>query len=53
MDISDFTNLEEFKSKVMPETKMVGIETPINPTLTVIVIKAFCDIAKRIAKVCI
>ncbi|XP_055383081.1 cystathionine gamma-lyase [Condylostylus longicornis] len=39
----DPTNLEELKSSIRPNTKMVWIETPTNPLLKVVDIKAVSD----------
>ncbi len=39
-------NLEEVKKAMTPKTKMIWIETPSNPLLNIIDIKAIVDIAK-------
>jgi cystathionine gamma-lyase len=42
----NMTNLDLVKSSIRPETKLIWLETPTNPTLQIIDIKAICDIAK-------
>ncbi len=42
----DMTNLDLVKASIRPETKLIWLETPTNPTLQIIDIKAICDIAK-------
>jgi cystathionine gamma-lyase len=42
----DMTNLELVRSSIRPETKLIWLETPTNPTLQIIDIKAICEIAK-------
>jgi cystathionine gamma-lyase len=44
----DMTDLEFVKSKMTPETRMVWMETPTNPTLKLIDIEAVVKIAKEI-----
>lgn len=41
----DCTNPENVKNALKPNTKMVWIETPTNPTLQIVDIKAVCDVA--------
>ncbi len=41
----DLTNAENLKEAIRPETKMVWIETPTNPTLKLVDIKRICEIA--------
>jgi O-succinylhomoserine sulfhydrylase len=43
----DGTCLEAWKAAVTPQTKCFFMETPSNPTLEVIDIKAVCDIARQ------
>lgn len=51
VDCADFTNFDEFESKIKPVTKMIWFESPTNPMLNVVDIKSICKIAKSIAKV--
>ena len=46
-DFIDLTNPELFKAAIRPETKMVWIETPTNPTLKVVDIELIAGIAKQ------
>ncbi len=41
----DMTDLDLVKKSIRPETKMIWLETPTNPTLQITDIKAICDIA--------
>ena len=43
----DFTNVEAVKAAVRPETKLLYIETPSNPTLGITDIRAIVNIAKQ------
>jgi len=43
--IVDGRDLEQWRAAMRPETKMVFFETPSNPTLEIVDIKAVCDIA--------
>ncbi len=43
----DFTNLEEVKNNIKPNTKMMIIETPTNPMMKVADIKAICELAHQ------
>jgi methionine-gamma-lyase len=43
----DMTNSEQVKQAIRPETKVCYIETPINPTIKLVNLKAFSDLAKR------
>ncbi|MCH7322538.1 aminotransferase class I/II-fold pyridoxal phosphate-dependent enzyme [Solibacillus sp. MA9] len=43
----DFTDVEAVKAAVTPETKLIYMETPSNPTLGIIDIRAVVDIAKQ------
>ena len=42
----NMTNLDLVKASIRPETKLIWLETPTNPTLQIIDIKAICEIAK-------
>ena len=42
----DLTKVENFEKALRPETKMVWLETPTNPTLKLVDIAAICKIAK-------
>lgn len=41
----DMTNLELLRESITPETKLIWLETPTNPTLQVIDLEAICEIA--------
>jgi len=43
----DMTNLEEIKNAIRPNTKLLYVETPSNPTLKVTDIKAVSELAKE------
>lgn len=43
----DFTDVEAVKAAVTPETKLIYMETPSNPTLGITDIRAVVDIAKQ------
>lgn len=43
----DMTNLEKVKEAIKPETKLLYIETPINPTIRVVDLKAISSLAKE------
>lgn len=43
----DFTDIEAVKTAVRPETKLIYIETPSNPTLGITDIRAVVEIAKQ------
>ena len=43
----DMTNLDLVRQSIKPETKLIWLETPTNPTLQVLDIKAICDIARQ------
>jgi cystathionine gamma-lyase len=43
----DMTNLNLLRDSILPETKMIWLETPTNPTLQILDIKAICDIARQ------
>lgn len=42
----DATNLDEIRTAMRPETKLVWLETPSNPLLSIIDIPGACEIAK-------
>lgn len=47
VDFVDGTHLEKFENALKPDTKMVWIETPTNPMLKVIDIKALADLVHK------
>ncbi|TRY54622.1 hypothetical protein DNTS_001606 [Danionella cerebrum] len=47
VNFADLTKLEELKSALKPNTKMVWIETPTNPTMKVVDIQACADIVHQ------
>lgn len=46
VDFVDMTDLNAVKAAIKPNTKVMWIETPTNPTLKICDIKALCTIAK-------
>ena len=42
----DMTNLDLLRDSILPETKLIWLETPTNPTLQIIDLKAICEIAQ-------
>lgn len=42
----DMTRIEELEKAISPDTKLIWIETPTNPLLSIVDIKAVCDVAK-------
>ena len=46
VDFEDFSDIASFKKKLRPETKMVWLETPTNPTLKVFDIEAIAKCCK-------
>jgi len=42
----NMTDLDLLKKSITPATKLIWLETPTNPTLQILDIKAICDIAK-------
>lgn len=42
----DMTNLDLLRETITPDTKLIWLETPTNPTLQIIDLEAVCDIAK-------
>uniref|UniRef100_A0A8C0UFH0 Cystathionine gamma-lyase n=1 Tax=Cyanistes caeruleus TaxID=156563 RepID=A0A8C0UFH0_CYACU len=47
VDYVDCTNLKELEAAITPDTKLVWLESPTNPTLKVIDIQACADVAHR------
>ncbi len=47
MSIVDMTNLENVRDAMQPNTRLVWIETPSNPLLRVVDIRAIADIARK------
>jgi cystathionine gamma-lyase len=47
VDFVDMTSLEAVEKAIKPNTRMIWIETPTNPTLKVADIQAICEIAKK------
>ncbi len=43
----DLTNVQNFEKNLKPNTKMIWLETPTNPTLKLVDIAAICSVAKR------
>jgi len=43
----DMTNLDLLRQSIKPETKLIWLETPTNPTLQILDIRAICDIADQ------
>ena len=43
----DMTNPDLLKQSITPATKLIWLETPTNPTLQIIDLKAVCDIARE------
>ena len=43
----DMTNLDLVKQSITPETKLIWLETPTNPTLQILDINAICQIATQ------
>lgn len=41
----DMTDLDLLRSSIRPETKLIWLETPTNPTLQILDLKAICEIA--------
>lgn len=52
-DFVDMTDIEAVKRAIKPHTGMVWIETPTNPTLKVVDIRAVRDAVKSVAPECI
>lgn len=52
-DFVDMTELSALREVLRPETGMVWIETPTNPTLKVVDIRAVCDVVKAAAPSCL
>ena len=47
VDLVDQTNLDNITNLLTPETKVIWIETPSNPTIKIVNIKKVCEIAKK------
>src|SRR5687767_620520 len=43
----NMTDLDLLRNSIKPETKLIWLETPTNPTLQIIDLKAVCEIAKE------
>lgn len=43
----DMTNLELLQESILPETKLIWLETPTNPTLQILDLRAICNIAQQ------
>jgi cystathionine gamma-lyase len=43
----DMTDMELIKNSITPQTKLIWLETPTNPTLQILDIKAICNIAQQ------
>lgn len=43
----DMSDLDLFRSSILPETKLIWLETPTNPTLQILDIRAICSIAQE------
>ena len=43
----DMTNLDLLKKSIRPETKLIWLETPTNPTLQILDLKAICIVARE------
>ena len=43
----DMTNPDVLRESIRPETKMIWLETPTNPTLQILDLKAICSIAQQ------
>ena len=46
IDFEDFSDIAAFKKKLLPNTKMVWLETPTNPTLKIFDIEAIAKCCK-------
>lgn len=42
----DMTRIENLEKAISPDTKLIWIETPTNPLLTIVDIKAVCEVAR-------
>ncbi len=45
--LTDLTDLEAIRRAIRPETRMIWIETPTNPTMKVIDVRAVCELARE------
>ncbi len=52
-DFVDFQNLEAVKQAMTPDTRLVYFETPTNPTMKIIDIKALCELVHGINPECL
>lgn len=43
----DMSNLDLFRNSIRPETKLIWLETPTNPTLQILDIREICNIANQ------
>jgi len=43
----DMTNLDLLRESIKPETKLIWLETPTNPTLQILDLQAICNIARQ------
>ncbi|TQV71421.1 cystathionine gamma-synthase [Aliikangiella marina] len=46
-DFVDMTDIEALKAAIKPETKLIWVETPTNPMLKLVDLKAVADLAKE------
>ncbi|MBO1002118.1 methionine gamma-lyase [Pseudogracilibacillus auburnensis] len=47
VDFSDFTSKEEIRKQIKPETAVIYVETPINPTMKLIDLQLVAEVAKE------
>jgi cystathionine beta-lyase/cystathionine gamma-synthase len=47
VDFIDLTDLDAVRKSIKPETVLIWIETPTNPTLKVCDIKSLCNLCKE------
>ena len=47
LDFVDMTKVENIEKVIKPETKLIWIETPTNPTMKIVDIKVVVDLAKK------
>lgn len=50
VEFADFNNEQELKNTLQGNTKLVWFETPTNPTMTIVDIKAVCEVARSVSK---
>ena len=53
INFNDFSNIQKFKTMVKPNTRLVWLETPTNPTLKVFDIQAIAKAVKEVNKNCL